>query len=152
MAIKTYKTFFDTKNEVELGDLTKINPHKLDNFDLLISGFPCQSFSIVGKREGLKNQEKGQIIFYLANILKIKQPSFFILENVKGLINHNQGKTFKIILNILENCNYNVFYNILNTLDFGLAHNRERIYFIGIKKEKKKIFNFPNSKNNVNLN
>ncbi|HEF3568024.1 TPA: DNA (cytosine-5-)-methyltransferase, partial [Campylobacter upsaliensis] len=101
-AIKTYKAFFDTSNELELGDLTQINPQNLPNFDLLISGFPCQSFSIVGKREGLKNKEKGQIIFYLAEILRVKKPSFFILENVKGLLNHNKGQTLKEILKILK--------------------------------------------------
>ncbi|SUX15356.1 cytosine-specific methyltransferase NlaX [Campylobacter upsaliensis] len=140
-AIKTYKTFFDTSNELELGDLTQINPQFLPDFDLLISGFPCQSFSIVGKREGLENKEKGQIIFYLAEILKIKKPSFFILENVKGLLNHNKGQTLKEILKLLESCGYQVFYELLNSLDFALAQARERIYFVGIRKERKRDFN-----------
>ena len=100
--LKLTRTFFNTSNELELGDLTQINPQSLPDFDLLVSGFPCQSFSIVGKREGLENKEKGQIIFYLAEILKAKQPSFFILENVKGLLNHNKGQTLKEILKLLE--------------------------------------------------
>lgn len=141
-ATKTYKNFFDTSYELELGDLTKINPQSLPNFDLLISGFPCQSFSIVGKREGLENKEKGQIIFYLAEILKIKKPIFFILENVKGLLNHNKGQTLKEILKLLESCGYEVFYKLLNSLDFALAQARERVYFVGIRKDKQRNFSF----------
>ena len=141
-AIRTYKSFFDTQSEIEFGDLTKINPISLPNFDVLISGFPCQSFSIVGKREGLKNKEKGQIIFYLAEILKAKKPKAFILENVKGLVNHNKGETLKEILRLLESCGYNVSFKVLNSLDFGLAHSRERIYFVGLRTESKKSFSF----------
>ena len=141
-AIKTYKSFFDTRDELELGDLTQINPQSLPDFDLLISGFPCQSFSIVGKREGLENKEKGQIIFYLAEILKIKKPSFFILENVKGLLNHNKGQTLKEILKLLKSCGYQVFYKLLNSLDFELAQSRERVYFVGIREDKKCDFYF----------
>ncbi|EGL2891893.1 DNA (cytosine-5-)-methyltransferase, partial [Campylobacter jejuni] len=122
-AIKTYKRLFDTKNELELGDLTKINPENLPDFDLLISGFPCQSFSIVGKREGLDNKEKGQVIFYLADILKIKQPNFFILENVKGLLNHDKGQTFQKILELLKSLDYEVSTKLLNSLDFSLAQS-----------------------------
>lgn len=141
-AIQTYKKLFNTKNELELGDLTKINPYELPNFDLLISGFPCQTFSIVGKREGFKDQDKGQIIFYLAEILKTKQPSFFILENVKGLVNHDKGNTLSTVLKLLYSVGYNVKYKILNSLDFSLAHNRERIYFVGIKKSLNCNFEF----------
>ncbi|ASE86750.1 DNA (cytosine-5-)-methyltransferase [Campylobacter jejuni] len=158
-AIKTYKRLFDTKNELELGDLTKINPEILPDFDLLISGFPCQSFSIVGKREGLDNKEKGQVIFYLADILKIKQPNFFILENVKGLLNHDKGQTFQKILELLKSLDYEVSTKLLNSLDFSLAQSRERVYFIGIKKSLNKIFKFdfkekkkPNIKDFLNPN
>ena len=149
-AIKTYKTFFNTSNELELCDLTQINPQSLPDFDLLISGFPCQSFSIVGKREGLGNKEKGQIIFYLAEILKVKKPSFFILENVKGLLNHNKGQTLKEILRLLESCGYKVFYKLLNSLDFALAQARERVYFVGIRNDKKRDFRFTLFTNNLN--
>lgn len=141
-AIKTYKTFFDTTNELEFGDLTKINSNKLPNFDLLISGFPCQSFSIVGKREGFKNKQKGQILFDLIEILKIKQPKYFILENVKGFINHQKGETLKQTIMLLESCNYKVFHKVLNTIDFGLAHSRERVYFVGIHNTMDKNFDF----------
>lgn len=141
-AIKTYKRLFDVKNEVELGDLTQIKPEFLPDFDLLISGFPCQSFSIVGKREGLNNKEKGQIIFYLADILRIKQPNFFILENVKGLLNHDKGRTFKKILQLLKSLDYKVSAKLLNSVDFSLAQSRERVYFVGVKKSLNKSFKF----------
>lgn len=140
-AIKTYKEFFSTKDELEIGDLTKINPYDLPDFDLLISGFPCQSFSIVGKRKGFADI-KGQIIFYLIEILKIKQPLFFILENVKGFVNHNQGQTLKKTLQILQNCGYELSFKVLNSLDFSLPQSRERVYFIGIRKDLNKNFDF----------
>lgn len=143
-AIITYKNFFNT-TELELGDLTKLNPYHLPNFDLLISGFPCQSFSIVGKREGLENKDKGQIIYNLANILKIKKPKYFILENVKGIINHDKGHTLKHILKLLESCGYNVEYKLLNTLHFGLAQSRERVYFVGIRDDIEYKFYFTES-------
>ena len=141
-AIKTYKNFFDTTKEIEFGDLTKIKPKNLPDFDLLISGFPCQSFSIVGKRKGLLDEVKGQIIYYLARILQIKEPDFFILENVKGLLNHDKGQTLKKILFLLQECGYNVSYALLNTIDYHLPQSRERVYFVGIKKAKNRFFAF----------
>lgn len=134
-ALKTYKIFYDTAGELECGDLTQINPHDLPEFDLIISGFPCQTFSIVGKRAGFEDENKGQIIFHLAQILKIKQPKFFIFENVKGLINHNKGRTLKIILELLENCGYKVYSRLLNSENFALPQSRERIYFVGFRKD-----------------
>lgn len=153
-AIKTYKVFFDTSNEIEFGDLTKINPRNLPNFDLIISGFPCQTFSIVGKRAGLNDKNKGQIIFYLAEILKVKQPKFFIFENVKGLINHNKGQTLTIILKLLKDCGYKVYYKVLNSKDFNLAQSRERVYFVGFRKDlniNKDFFASLSSANKANL-
>ncbi|TQR34611.1 DNA (cytosine-5-)-methyltransferase [Campylobacter sp. MIT 99-7217] len=144
-AIKSYESFFDTKDELKFGDLTKIRAKHLPDFDLLISGFPCQSFSIVGKREGFENEEKGQIIFYLAEILRQKKPKFLILENVKGLINHNKGQSLRAILELLQNCGYSVAYKLLNSLDFGLAQSRERVYFVGIRKDLNKKFSFENT-------
>ncbi len=131
-AVKTYKKLHDAENEINFGDITKINPALLPDFDLLIAGFPCQKFSIVGKREGLKNDKEGQIIYYLAEILRIKQPQYFILENVKGLVNHNGGKTFQEVLKLLEYAGYNVYFDVINSINF-LPQSRERIYFIGIK-------------------
>lgn len=132
-AILTYNTMYG-KNEENFGDLTKINPSALPDFDLLICGFPCQTFSIVGKREGF-NDIRGMVIFSIAEILKQKNVSYFILENVKGLVNHNKGETINKIVTILSDIGYNVSYTVLNSIDYGIPHMRERVYFVGIKKE-----------------
>ena len=149
-AIKTYKIFYDTANEQDFGDLTRIQAANLPDFDLIISGFPCQTFSIVGKRAGLNDQNKGQIIFHLAEILKVKQPKFFIFENVKGLINHDKGRTIKIIFELLESCGYNVFSRLLNTENFALPQSRERIYFVGFRKDLRISVNFFDTLPNLN--
>lgn len=145
-AIRTYKSFFNHNNELEIGNLTHFKSDFLPDFDILIAGFPCQTFSIVGKREGLSGKTKGQIIYHIGEILKIKQPKFFILENVKGLLSHNQGNTLKTILKILENSNYKVNYEILNSNNFGLPQSRERVYFVGIRNDLNAFFNFKNIK------
>lgn len=140
----TYRTLYG--NELAFGDLTKIKPHTLPSFDLLISGFPCQTFSIVGKRDGLQDEDKGQIIYYISRILEERGNSFFILENVKGLVNHDKGRTFEIVLNLLEALDYEVHYEVLNSLDYGVPQMRERIYLVGVKKElvqDGKSFSFP---------
>ncbi|AQM66072.1 DNA cytosine methyltransferase [Helicobacter pylori] len=139
-ALRTYELFFkDTHN---FGDLMRINPNDLPDFDALVSGFPCQAFSINGKRKGLKD-ERGTIIYGLIRILKVKQPKCFLLENVKGLINHNKKATFNIIIKALQEAGYTTCYQILNSADFQLAQNRERIYIVGFRKDLKHQFNFP---------
>ena len=105
-AENTYQHLFGN-NEINYGDLMKINPADLPDFDLLVAGFPCQAFSIVGQRKGLID-ERGQIIFGLLKIMRAKRIKYFILENVKGLLNHEQGQTFKIILDLLEVEGYKV--------------------------------------------
>ena len=140
----TYKILYG--NELAFGDLTKIEPQMLPNFDLLISGFPCQTFSIVGKRDGLQDEDKGQIIYHISRILEERENNFFILENVKGLVNHDKGRTFDIVLNLLESLGYEVHYKVLNSLDYGVPQMRERIYLVGVKKElvqDGKSFSFP---------
>lgn len=132
--------------EPALGDLTQINTETLPNFDFLIGGFPCQTFSIVGKRCGLEDDDRGQIIYHIARILKESSSSYFILENVKGLVNHDKGRTFEIVLNLLKDLDYEVHSSVLNSLDYGVPQMRERIYLVGIKKElvkKDKSFSFP---------
>ncbi len=138
----TYKLFYGNE-EKNYGDLMKINPKEIPDFDLLIAGFPCQTFSIVGKRKGFDDY-RGQIIYGLIEILKEKQVPYFILENVKGLVNHNKGETLKIILNALSEAGYFVDYKVLNSEKYGVPQFRERVYFIGIKKELiKKPFQWP---------
>jgi len=137
----TYKLFYnDNRN---LGDLTQITPDKIPECDVLIAGFPCQTFSIVGKRAGFED-ERGQIIYYLKNILKQKNIPYFIFENVKGLVNHNNGQTLKAIVDLLNNAGYEVAYKVLNSIDYGVPQLRERVYFVGIRKDLyNKPFVFP---------
>ena len=130
----TYREFFG-KDEVNYGDLMKIDPNDLPNFDFMVGGFPCQTFSIIGTRCGLDDEERGQIIYGLVKTLKAKNVKYFILENVKGLINHDKGNTLKVVLELLDDAGYRVYHKVLNSLDFGVPQMRERIYFVGVKKE-----------------
>lgn len=132
-SIKTYREFFGDE-EKNYGDLTRINPDELPDFDLMIAGFPCQTFSVIGKRTGMKDR-RGQIIFALINIMKAKNLKYFILENVKGLLNHGTGASMKIILEALEDAGYKVFWNLISSVDYGMPQMRERIYFVGIRKD-----------------
>ncbi|MFA7658947.1 MAG: DNA (cytosine-5-)-methyltransferase [Candidatus Gastranaerophilaceae bacterium] len=129
----TYRQFFGN-NEENYGDLTKISPSELPDFDLMIAGFPCQTFSVVGQRKGF-DDARGRIIYSLIKILKEKNIPYFVLENVKGLINHNKGQTLKTILKDLDDVGYNVSYEVLNSIDYGVPQMRERIYFIGVRKD-----------------
>ncbi len=138
-AENTYRHFFGN-SEINYGDLMKINPFDLPDFDLMIAGFPCQSFSIVGQRGGLTD-ERGQIIFGLLKIMRAKKIKYFILENVKGLLNHEQGQTFKTILDLLDSKGYGVVAKTMDSSHYGLPHKRERVYFIGIKKNLLKNMN-----------
>lgn len=128
----TYQLFFNDNNN--LGDLTKIEIDKLPDFDVMLAGFPCQAFSIVGKREGFEDK-RGQIIYYLVDILIQKNISYFILENVKGLVNHNKGETLKSILSLLDQAGYDVYYKVLDSQFYGVPQMRERVYFVGIRKD-----------------
>lgn len=142
-AIDTYINFFGN-TEINYGDITQIKISSLPSFDLLIAGFPCQTFSIVGRRKGF-DDERGKIIFTLAEILKIKKPKYFIFENVKGLVNLDKGSVFKNILLMLENAGYHVSYDVLDSLNFGVPQQRERVYFVGIRKDLDlNKFNFSN--------
>lgn len=137
----TYQLFFNDKNN--FGDLTQINVNDLPDFDVMLAGFPCQTFSIVGKREGFED-ERGQIIYSLVDILTFKKIPYFILENVKGLVNHNKGETLKSIIKLLEDSGYNVYYKVLDSQFYGVPQMRERIYFVGIRKDIKcRPFEFP---------
>lgn len=130
----TYKNFFGEK-EKNFGDLMKIDPNELPDFDFMVGGFPCQTFSIIGTRCGLNDEKRGQVIYGLVEILKAKNVKYFILENVKGLVNHDKGNTLNTVLNLLNDSGYKVYHKILNSLNFGVPQMRERIYFVGIKKE-----------------
>lgn len=129
----TYRLFHG-RDYHNYGDLMQIDPHHLPDFDILCAGFPCQTFSIVGKRQGFSD-ERGQIIYGLSHILSIKRPKVFLLENVKGLVNINKGETLKNIVKLLSDVGYHVTYKILESTDFGIPQMRERIYFVGIRND-----------------
>lgn len=132
-AEKTYRKFFG-EGEINYGDLMKIDTNKLPDFDMMIAGFPCQTFSVVGQRKGMQD-ERGQIIYGLIKIMLDKNLKYFILENVKGLTNHDNGNSLKVILSELDKAGYKVFYQVLNSVDYGVPQMRERIYFVGIRKD-----------------
>ena len=135
-AQKTYRANF---GEVPFGDITKEETKKFipDGFDVLCAGFPCQAFSIAGKRGGFEDT-RGTLFFDVAEIIKRKKPKAIFLENVKGLRNHNGGKTLATILNVLRN-DLDYFVpepQIINAKDFGVPQQRERIYIVGFRKDQ----------------
>ncbi len=132
-AEKTYREIFKSE-EKNFGDLMMIDPKVLPDFDIMIAGFPCQSFSVIGQRKGM-NDHRGQVIYGLTSILVAKKIPYFILENVKGLVNHEGGKSLKTILDELDKAGYKVFHKVLNSVNYGVPHMRERIYFVGIRKD-----------------
>jgi len=128
-AIQTYEHNFG-KEVKNYGDATKINTTELPDFDLLVGGFPCQAFSVAGKRAGF-DDTRGTLIFDVVRVLRDKRPRHFILENVKGLLSHDSGKTFSHILEILTDSGYDVSWSIHNSKNYGVPQNRERIYLVG---------------------
>lgn len=130
-AIATYKANFNTIGEIELGDIVSFtsnreNIENLPNFDILTGGFPCQSFSMMGKKQGFQD-ERGQMFFRIMDIVSIKRPRYIILENVKNLYTHDKGQTFKKIINDLNIAGYNIKFDIFNTSDFKLPQIRNRV-------------------------
>jgi len=132
------------------GDCTKINPSELPDFDMLCGGFPCQAFSIAGKRRGFKDT-RGTLFFEVARILEVKKPRLVFLENVKGLLNHNKGETFRVILQTLEELGYRTQWMVLNSKFFGVPQNRERIFIIGSLRGTSKPEILPIRKGNQNI-
>jgi len=112
------------------GDATKINPKELPDFDMLCGGFPCQAFSIAGKRRGFQDT-RGTLFFDIARIIEVKRPQIVLLENVKGLLNHNKGETFRTIIQTLSELGYDVQWMVLNSKFFGVPQNRERVFIVG---------------------
>ena len=128
---QSYKLNF---GEIPSGDITKIDEHKIPNFDILCAGFPCQPFSISGKLKGFEDT-RGTLFFDIVRIVSYHKPKIIFLENVKNLKSHNRGETFKIISKTLNSLNYNIYSKILNAKDFKLPQNRERITIICIRKD-----------------
>ena len=150
--------YYNNFNENPFSDIQSIHERNIPKHDILCAGFPCQPFSIAGKRKGF-DDSRGTLFFDILRILNYHKPKAFILENVKGLVNHDNGNTFKIITESLskslngvlinssiENLGYNVFYKVLNSKDYGIPQNRERIFIVGFKNncsfefQKKKVY------------
>jgi len=135
---KTYKANF---GDMPDGDITKISPKDIPDHDILLGGFPCQAFSIIGRQRGFADT-RGTLFFNIEEILREKMPKAFLLENVKQLYTHDGGRTFSVIEKTLQKLGYNVHSTILNALDFGVPQKRERTYIVGFL-DKKVQFDFP---------
>jgi DNA (cytosine-5)-methyltransferase 1 len=133
----TYEANFGERPD---GDITKIDPNDIPNHDILLGGFPCQAFSICGDMKGFSDT-RGTLFFNIEEILKIKKPYAFMLENVKNLKSHDGGRTFKTITNRLEEIGYFVHHTVLNSLDFGVPQKRERTIIVGFRENIQ--FSFP---------
>lgn len=129
--IETYKANFNDDSKC---DITAKDPKEIPDFDILCGGFPCQPFSLAGLRKGFEDS-RGTLFFNVANILKIKKPKAFFLENVKGITNHDNGKTLETILSILDDLGYDYKYAVLNAKNYGIPQHRERWYCVGIRKD-----------------
>ena len=124
-----------------VGDITKVDEKSIEDFDFLLAGFPCQPFSSAGNRLGF-DDTRGTLFFDVARILKEKKPYGFLLENVEGLVTHDNGKTLDTILNVLNELDYNVNWKLLDSKDFGVAQSRSRVYIVGTKNNKVNLDNF----------
>ena len=146
-AQKTYRANFDDPFEIA-GDITKINEKDIPDFDICLAGFPCQAFSLAGKRLGFNDDYKGlcrgTLFMDVARICEYHKPKVIFCENVKGLTIHDHGKTFKVITQTFESLGYKVFYKILNSKNFGVPQNRERIYIVCFRNDVAPVdFEFP---------
>ena len=152
-AKQTYLKNFDCKQFYT--DITKLDMTDLSYVDLLVFGFPCQAFSMAGKRGGF-DDTRGTLFYDALRYLKEHRPRYFIAENVKGLLSHDNGKTFQTIIDCLasttntqmsimpfDNLGYHIYYKVLNTKNFGIPQNRERIFIVGIRDNEDNNFRFP---------
>ena len=129
----SYKAIHNTEGEIELRDITTVTDEEIRNIghvDVICGGFPCQAFSIAGARRGFEDT-RGTLFFEIARFAAILKPKYLFLENVKGLLNHDKGNTFETILSALDELGYDVEWQVLNSKDFGVPQNRERVFIIG---------------------
>lgn len=127
-ANRAYEILYGQKTA---GDITKTSADSIPDHDLLVAGFPCQAFSVAGNQQGF-GDTRGTLFFEIERILQKKKPRFILLENVKGLLFHDKGKTFEIILKSLSKIGYTLDYTILNSKFYGVPQNRERLFIVGI--------------------
>ena len=141
-AQQTYESNF---GEVPSGDITEIDEREIPRFDIVAAGFPCQPFSSIGKRQGFEHKTQGTLFYDVARIIAHHKPKAFLLENVSGLVTHDKGNTLATIIETLEELNYSVSYEILDSADFGVPQKRKRIYIVGFNngKIRKEDFIFP---------
>jgi DNA (cytosine-5)-methyltransferase 1 len=131
-SIQIYRNHYPTVKNY--GDITAVEISKLPDFDMFIGGFPCQSFSLAGMRKGF-NDPRGLMIMYIRNILLEKKPMFAVLENVKGILNHDHGRTYIKVIKLLQSAGYFVRVLMLNSIHYGSAQSRERVLFLCSKKD-----------------
>lgn len=146
----SYKAIHNTKGEIELHDITAVSDEfvrGIGSVDIICGGFPCQAFSIAGNRRGFEDT-RGSLFFEIARFASILRPKYLFLENVKGLLNHDRGNTFEVILSTLDELGYDVEWQVLNSKDFGVPQNRERVFIIGHSRRYRSRFLFPFSGEN----
>lgn len=137
------KDLFDNNNFND--DITKIDYKLIPDFDILCGGFPCQPFSQAGYKKGF-NDDRGNLFFHIADIISTKKPKAFLLENVRHLLNHDNGKTFKTIKSIIEEeLNYSFYFKIIKASDFGLPQHRPRLFMVGFANDTLNSYKFPQS-------
>jgi len=129
------KTYAANFGEIPHGDITEIDEKVIPSHDILLAGFPCQPFSSIGKREGFLHETQGTLFFDVLRILTHHRPKMFLLENVAGLVTHDEGRTFTVILDSLKDLGYQVFHEILDAADFGVPQVRKRIIIVGFSKD-----------------
>ena len=139
------------RKKCELRNILETTTDEIEKHEIMIGGFPCQSFSIVAqnpKRLGWKDN-KGKLFFEMCRILKAKKPKVFIAENVKGLLSANKGEAFKLILSEFEKVGYSIKFKLLNSVDYGVPQKRERVFIVGFRRKKDyKLFEFPSPSHN----
>lgn len=150
----SYKAIHDTGGEIELHDITTVSDEfiqSIGHVDVICGGFPCQSFSIAGNRRGFEDT-RGTLFFEIARFASILKPRILFLENVKGLLSHDKGRTFEIILQTLDELGYNVEWQVFNSKDFGVPQNRERVFIIGHLRGEggRKVFPIDGQIKNIN--
>lgn len=155
-AKQSYRAIYDTENEEELDDITSVADEHFRRYrgqiDIITGGFPCQTFSIAGKRKGFEDT-RGTIFFHIARAIKEIQPSYVLLENVKGLLSHDKGRTYRTIIQALDELGYFVEWGLFNSKYWGVPQNRERVYILVTRKDVfkgPKLFNLLKKQTTVN--
>ena len=145
----SYKAIHDTKGEIELHDITTVSDDTIrgiGHVDVICGGFPCQAFSIAGHRRGFEDT-RGTLFFEIARFASILRPKYLFLENVKGLLDHDKGNTFEVILSTLDELGYDVEWQVLNSKNFSVPQNRERVFIIGHLRGQRTRNVFPIGRN-----